>query len=374
MRFNLHYDMADEEIASWLDFTERRRYVIRAMVPDGYETYFQEQARYMSAHTSTAIEGNPLSDEAAMLVLVEGAHADDPAGMEKVSLEEAYELMTLLASDKSTKIDQGIIRTINSMALKGLPDRQARTRGKYRVGQNLIVDAATREIRYRPPPPEWVPGLMNDFVENLDRWIEEYPGPIAAALAHFGLISIHPFDDGNGRTARLMADMVLELKGWSIEGMLSISKVFLDKRSEYYAALRESQGEQFSEEIDATPFVRFHTRALADAAATLEERVVIFNKRRDAWVRQVAFLNSRQVTALMFMLDIGPLSSSLYARLTKSSQATALTDLSQLVEQRLAIRDGAGRSTRYKLYPEVLQSVERTARDADPSSSAAAAP
>ena len=66
------------------------------------------------------------------------------------------------------------------------------------------------------------------------------------------------------------------------------------------------------------------------------------------------FLNRRQVTALMFMLDIGALSSSLYARLTKASQATALTDLSQMVDRDLAIREGAGRNTRYRVHPRLV--------------------
>src|SRR3972149_4867028 len=167
MRLNLSYDSKDEEILSRLALMDRHRYVVRAMVPQGYESYFQEQARYISVHTSTAIEGNPLTDEAAMLVLVEGASSDEPAAIEKVSLEEAYELMSLLASDKATKIDQGIIRTMNSLTLKGLPQQQARNRGRYRLSQNLVVDAATREIRYRPPPPEWVPELMEQLGKGL---------------------------------------------------------------------------------------------------------------------------------------------------------------------------------------------------------------
>jgi len=217
-----------------------------------------------------------------------------------------------------------------------------------------VVDAANREIRYRPPPPEPVPELMAHFVEDMNEWLEKHPGPIAAALAHFGLISIHPFDDANGRTARLVADMVLDLKRWSIEGTLSANGVLLDRRADYYAALQEAQGDHFVEDVDVTPFVRFHTQALAQAAAILEERVVLFNKRRDGWIRAMDFLNRRQVTALMFMLDIGALSSSLYARLTKASQATALTDLSQMVDRDLAIREGAGRNTRYRVHPRLV--------------------
>src|SRR3972149_4917460 len=107
MRLNLSYQRGNAEMENELEFLERRLYVIRTLIPSGYEAYFQEQARYVSAHTSTAIEGNTLDQERAMIVLVEGANADDALGMEKVNLEEAYELMALLASDKSTKIDEG---------------------------------------------------------------------------------------------------------------------------------------------------------------------------------------------------------------------------------------------------------------------------
>jgi Fic family protein len=357
MRLSLLYNRNDDRLQGLLEFMDRRRYVVRALVPEGYESYFQEQARYISAHMSTAIEGNPMNEEQAMLVLVEGADGDDPASLEKVNLEEAYELMAGLTGDKSTKIDEGIIRTINSIALKSLPEHKAENRGRYRVSQNLIVDAATREVRYRPPPPEHVPELMAKFIVDLNKWMRDESPPIAAALAHFGIISIHPFDDGNGRTARLVADMVLDLKEWSVEAMLSVSSVVFGRRDEYYEALRSAQGERFLEEVDTTPFVLFHTEALVDAAATLEEKVVIFNRRKDTWMRTMDILKARQVTALMFMMDIGPLSSSTYARLAKSSQSSALADLSEMVDRRFAIRDGAGRSTRYQLAPRLVEVV-----------------
>lgn len=361
MHLNLSYRDDDGQIRAGLDFLEKRLYVVRTMVPPGYEGYFQESARYTSAHTSTAIEGNPLDDEAAMLVLVEGADPESPDEVEKVSLEEAYELVALLAADKATKVDEGIIRTVNSLVLKGLPDAKTRNRGRYRPGPNLIVDAATREVRYRPPPPPWVPELMGLFATDVNTWISDHAGPVAAALAHFGLISIHPFDDGNGRTARLITDMVLELTSWSADGMLSVSKVLLDRLPEYYRSLRETQGENFQESIDVTPFVRFHTDVLAGAATVLEEKAIMFNKRRDEFVGRLGgMLNERQVMGLMFMIDIGPISTSRYARLTNSSQATALTDLSFLVDKDVAERQGASKSTRYRLHPDTLRTLQGT--------------
>ena len=355
MHLKLIFDEDNSDINNALEFAQNRLYVARSFIPTEYESYFQESAHYLSAHTSTAIEGNPLDDEKAMIVLVEGPDPNEPMQVEKVNLDEAYKLMLHLAADKTTKIDEGIIRTINSIVLKGLPDSQARNRGKYRLGPSLVVDSITRGIRYRPPPEPWVQQLMRNFVSDVEKWVLNYPGPIAAALSHFGLISIHPFEDGNGRTARLIADMVLHLTDWSANGMVSVSQVIHQQLNDYYRTLREAQGENYKEEVDLTEFINFHTNALGTAAARLEEKGVLFRRLRDDVANRMSdILNDRQVTGLMFMTDIGQISTSRYASLTASSQPTALADLKSMVDQGLATRVGAGKKTRYMLSAVVL--------------------
>jgi len=350
MRLNTSYDEADSALQSQITFLESRLYAARTLVPKGFEKFFQESARYTSVHTSTAIEGNTLDYGAAMIVLVEGADQDQPLEVGKVNLGEAYELMASLVEDRTTKIDQGIIRTMNSIVLKGLPGAGARNRGKFRVGPSLIVTAGTGEVRYRPPPPQWIPELMDGFVDDVNRRMQKSPGPIAAALAHFGLISIHPFDDGNGRTARLIADMILNLTGFAADGMIAVSQVFHDQLNEYYGALQASQGEDFTENVDATPFVRFHTDSLVRAAIMLEAHAIAFHKEQERIARVgEGLLNPRQVMGLMFMMSIGPLSTAHYAKLTNSSQATGLADLNVLVEKQMVTREGAGRNTRYRV-------------------------
>ncbi len=359
MKLQMHYNKEDGEIRDALDFIRNRSYVARAMIPEGYERYFQEQARYLSAHTSTAIEGNPIGQTRAMIVLIEGADPEQPNEVEKVNLEEAYELISWLSQDKTIKIDQGLLRTLNSMALKGLPDVQARRRGMYRLGPAVIVDSGSRQIRYRPPMAEELRDLMDGLIEEMERWTAEEEGPVAAALAHFGVISIHPFEDGNGRTARLVADMMLDLTSWSVNGALSANMVTLDRRMEYYDVLRQVQGEDFQERLDVTNFVKFQLDALSMAAVKLEEKVVWFNRRRDIVFTEVnGVLNPRQVTAMMFMHDLGPLSTSTYAKLTSSSQSSGLTDLAQMMGRGLVVKVGAGPSTRYKLSEHVWELLE----------------
>jgi Fic family protein len=359
MRLALTYDESDPTIDRGLDIVRNRLYVPRSLIPHEYEAYFQETAQYLSAHASTAIEGNPLDEAQAMRVLVEGPDPSKPQEVEKVNLDLAYKLMAQLASDQALQIDEGIIRTINSIVLKDLPDAQARQRGRYRPGPSLVVDAVSREVRYRPPPPSRLPELMRGLVEDVTAWREKLAGPVTAALAHFGLISIHPFEDGNGRTARLIADMVLNLTGSSADGMISISQVIHQQLGDYYRVLREVQGLDFMEEVDVTEFVRFHTEAIITAASLLEEKAVRFRRLHDGMLQMMrGILNPRQVTGLMFMVDIGQLSSSRYARLTESSQATALADLTSLLAGGLVVRRGAGKNTRYRLSPGVLEALK----------------
>lgn len=203
---------------------------------------------------------------------------------------------------------------------------------------------------------------MAAFAADIREWVDKLPGPVAAALAHFGLISIHPFEDGNGRVARLLADLILSLKGSSADGMISVSGILRGRLDAYYDALRAAQGKTFSETIDVSPFLEFHTDALCDAAIELEEHVVSFSQYRDHLIRNAnGVLNERQVTAVMFMMDIGPVSSSTYARLTKSSQSSAQSDLIGLVNKDFAERVGAGKNTRYQLSTSFRRELETPA-------------
>lgn len=353
-----------------LEFLRDRLYVVRTLVPPGYEAYFRKRAQYRSVQTSTAIEGNQLDEEQAMLVLVEDAPASSPEELEIKNLDEAYDLIQQIGSDPSVRIDEGLVRTMNFIMLKDMPTAQARSRGRYRLGPSLIINSQTREVRYRPPAPERVPDLMASFVADIQRWMRDkaYPGPVIAALAHFGLISIHPFEDGNGRTARLLADMILHQTGWSNEGMVSVSEAILRRQQEYYDALRATQGENFRLDVDATPFVEFHSDVLCEAAASLEDTVVSFNRRRQAFVDDAAgVMNARQVLALMFMVDVAPLSTSAFAELTGSSQSSALSDLTQMVQRGIVERIGQGRNTRYRVSESLRQTAATSASQTEAS-------
>ncbi|MGE0230055.1 MAG: Fic family protein [Dehalococcoidia bacterium] len=326
-------------------------YVVRALIPPGFEEAFRQRAIYANAHSTVAIEGNPISREDALRVSVEGADNSNPDEVEIENIETAYDLIHQLSGDATVAIDQGLIRTLNSIILRNIEGAEAEARGRYRTRENAVVAEGSHRVLYRPPAPSLVSPLMDALEGNIKEWRERYPPAIAAALAHFGLVSIHPFEDGNGRTARLIAHMMLEKSGDSVESLLHVNEAILRLRGDYYEVLRETQGPRFKPEVDVQPFVAFHTRALALAAARLQREAISFARWRDKAIEESrGALNERQVTGLMFLTAVPrPLSSSAYAKIAKTSQTTAVADLNDLVDSGILDRLGRGPGTRYQL-------------------------
>ena len=236
------------------------------------------------------------------------------------------------------------------MVLKGLPGREAVSRGRYRLGPAGVARVGSGEIVYLPPQPEIVPQLMVGVVEDIAAWRESYPPAVTAALAHFALVSVHPFEDGNGRTARLVAHMLLSGAG-DVAPLLTVNDAIWVRRDEYYRVLRATQGPRFAEQVDVTPFLRFHTEALTASALSLENNAVAFARERDEFMQDLGdYFSERQLLALLFMRMVDrPISSATYAEVAVASPATAVRDLRELVGMGAVEKIGAGPATRYRL-------------------------
>ena len=153
--------------------------------------------------------------------------------------------------------------------------------------------------------------------------------------------------------------MILLKAGWSNQGMLSVSEAILQRQQAYYDTLYETQGQAFRQEVDVTPFVEFHSQVLGTTAATLEGIAIAFNRTRQSFVeRAEGMLNARQALALLFMMDVAPLSSSAYAELTSASQSAALADLNQMMQRGVVERIGQGRTTRYMVNRKLRRLVQ----------------
>jgi Fic family protein len=172
---------------------------------------------------------------------------------------------------------------------------------------------------------------------------------LKAAKAHLWFVTIHPFDDGNGRIARAIADMALARSEGSSQRFYSMSAQIREQRSDYYAILERTQ----QGTLDVTPWMEWFlaclTRAIEGAQSAISG--VIARAHYWEWLRDVP-LNERQRLVINRLLEgfEGKLTTSKWAALTKSSQDTALRDVQQLVDRGVLVRNAAGgRSTSYSL-------------------------
>ena len=191
--------------------------------------------------------------------------------------------------------------------------------------------------------------------EEMQRFLEWFNGDttmepvIKAALAHLWFVTIHPFDDGNGRIARAIADMSLARSEGSSHRFYSMSAQIRDERGEYYGILERTQKGTMDVTAWMDWFLGCLTRAIEGARAALSG--VIEKARHWEKLRAVP-LNERQRLVINRLLEgfEGKLTTSKWAALTKSSNDTALRDIQQLVERGVLVRNQAGgRSTSYSL-------------------------
>jgi Fic family protein len=134
---------------------------------------------------------------------------------------------------------------------------QGKTRVKgtpYRDGQNVIRDSHTGQIIYMPPEAKDVPQLMKNFVDWINR-SHQLPSPIVAAIAHYQFATIHPYYDGNGRSARLLTTLILHLGGYDLKGLYSLEEYYTRNLGFYYDAIQA--------DADITRWVAYFTEGMA---------------------------------------------------------------------------------------------------------------
>jgi Fic family protein len=203
-------------------------------------------------------------------------------------------------------------------------------------------------VHYEAPPASRVPAEMEKFLA----WLAE-PGEtdplLVAGLAHLWFVTIHPFDDGNGRIARAIADMALARAEKIGQRFYSMSGRIRAERNAYYSILERTQ----KSDLDVTRWQNWFLECLLRAIEGAQGTLAAVLDKAKFWERFAKQpLNERQIKVLNRLLDgfDGKLTSSKWARLAGCSQDTAYRDIMDLVERgALQKNPGGGRSTSYSL-------------------------
>ena len=204
------------------------------------------------------------------------------------------------------------------------------------------------KVHYEAPAAKRLKGEMRAFL----RWFNaanERDWVVKAGIAHLWFVTVHPFDDGNGRIARAIADMALARSDGSAQRFYSMSSKIQQKRAGYYEVLERTQ----KGTTDITRWMQWFFETLGEAIDAAQTALKGVLAKAEFWKRLEGMsLNDRQRLVLNRLLDgfEGKLTSSKWAKLAKTSQDTAARDIAKLVELGVLMRnEGGGRSTSYSL-------------------------
>lgn len=213
-----------------------------------------------------------------------------------------------------------------------------------------VVSGAMGKEKVHFEAPET--GRLNLEMIQFINWFNEdssMDAVLKAAIAHLWFVTIHPFDDGNGRIARAIADLQLARADGTAQRFYSMSAQIRKERKEYYDILEATQ----KGSLDITRWLTWFLQCIDRAIAATNETLGGVLRKAKFWEKHsTTILNNRQRTMLNKLLDgfEGKLNTSKWAKITKTSQDTALRDIQDLIDKQvLAKETGGGRSTSYTL-------------------------
>ena len=320
-----------------------RGFMEAAKLSDEWLAEMRGRALVLEAHHTTHIEGTHLTLEESERLLagetVAGTNPDDVR--ELLNYREAFELVAEYLGS-GDPVTEALIREIHKRLVRGVRGGAAAP-GQYRKIQNYVVNAANRQIIYTPPPAYEIAPLMAELVTWLGAEADAHPA-LVAGIAQFQLVHIHPFLDGNGRTARLLSTLWLYRTGYDFKRLFTISEYYDRDRPAYYRAIQSVR----EHEMDLTPWLEYFTDGMATQmheVQTRGEQVM----RREMMVRRHR-LTERQRAAVVHAFEHGGLTIQDFESLCPGvTRRTLQRELKRLVEKGLLVPEGSTTRLYYRL-------------------------
>ncbi len=348
MHFSPKLNLTSPDIIKLLVEIEAYRLsVLKIPLPPKQRAKFDQLNILRQIKGTTGIEGNPLSEEQIEQVL--GSAAPVAASLEEREVINADLVLKFIQdyvkNDPSPQVTPTLIKTLHRLSTEGC-NYPNNVPGEYR--QHNVTAG-----EYRPPEYGEIEELMIKFTDliNSRRTTDALRPLVRAILAHFYLVTIHPFGDGNGRTSRALEAFILYQGGYNVRGFYSLANFYYRNRQRYIDHLQEAR---FLHNGDLTAFVRFSLEGFLTELQRIQEEILSFVRRvlfRDLYLEayKKRVINDRALAVVEYLTFDAPpggietegfrtkthyLSKGLYESKT---QKTINRDLKALQEHRLVV-------------------------------------
>jgi len=349
MTFKPKYIITDRILNNLTAIAAAREIIEQAHLVPKWEAKLRRQALFRNTHSSTAIEGNKLTLE-QVEALAEGKDVVATSKDKKEALNYLEALENIPSFTEKGKFKIADLLNIHRMITRDVMQKSTDS-GVFRnrqvfVGKRILDGTTFKEVvEYMPPKTEEVPQLVQKFIDwlNLDKSWGMNP-VLLAGIVHYEIARIHPFIDGNGRTARLFAMVILYLSDFDHRRIFALDDYYDRDRQAYYAALKTAQ----ITDGDITRWLEYFTDGILYSVTEAKDAVLKVGSKKKSGQAQIA-LTPKQMQIVEFINVNGKVTNRDLQGLFKISAQAVYKELVKLVELKVIRSVGEGRALHYVL-------------------------
>jgi Fic family protein len=299
----------------------------------------EREARALSSFSSTRIEGNPLPLTDVKKILKHTPQNIKNTEKEVLNYNRALVMLDEHITKKETiKISNKFICEIQGMVIKDLMNKSHI--GKYRTEPVFVNDPIKKETIYLPPDAKDVLPLMTELVNFVNINENKIDPLIIAGLFHKQAVIIHPFMDGNGRTARLITKTLLAKLGINTFPLFSFENFYNNNITKYFQKVGVSGDyHDLAEKTDFTDWLEYFTSGIVDELNRIKSQIPQYTERLEPYHKKI----------IEYIKENGSITAREYEKITNRSRASRIKDFNKLKEIGIIISTGIGKATYYTL-------------------------
>src|SRR3989344_3396173 len=350
MSFEPEYTITDKILNNISRIMAGREIIEQSKLIPKWELKLRKEARIHNAHSSTSIEGNNLNlEQVAALAENKDITAMAKDKDEVLNYLKALDSIPEYAGKKTIDITLflKVHETITTGTLRYQKDCGVFRDRQVFVGRRIFDGTGFKEVvEYMPPKTKDVPRLVSEFLDWLNfNKIKEISPVILAGIVHYEIARIHPFIDGNGRTARLMAALILYKRGFDHRRFFALDDYYDENRSDYYAALKTVQ----TDKGDITRWLEYFSDGVLhsiDKVKDFIEKIGLTPKIEEG---ERIELTQKQIKILERIQEKGKVGNKELRDMFGITRQAMLKEISKLIDAKLIELIGKGRNAYYKI-------------------------
>ena len=337
--FEPQFKYTDKIVKYIAQIASAKEIISNAKIIPLYDTKLKQDALIKSSHYSTSIEGNPLNLEEVKTLINNNQKPTTKAEQEVLNY---FNVLNNLNKYSDKIITKNTILSVHKDLTKDLLKNQE-YEGKFRDTRVFIGNLHTKKINYIPPDAYKVPGLIDELLDWLNNSTDEMYPVIIAGILHYELVRIHPFIDGNGRTSRLMATLILSIHKFNIDNYFTLDEYYNQDRQAYVDALKSADKNH-----DLTNWLEYFCQGVLYSIDNVKSEVLKLDQITSKYDNTIE-LTPNEISVLTLLEEKKHIQNKDIQEMLNISPQASYKIIRKLKNKELIKSTGKGRNTEYNL-------------------------